>query len=394
VFPDTARRTGELVRGNLDAGAYDSITDFDTLISRLTEDLQSISHDRHIKLYRYQQHPAWGEADSIAQRDQELRELKRENFGFPSVDILPGNIGYVNITQFYDPRHAGPTATAAMNFLANSDALIIDLRENGGGYSTMKGLICSYLFEAPTHLMDFYNRDGISEQDWTVPFVSGARMTSIPVYVLTSRLTFSAGEGTAFALKNRGRAKVIGERTAGGAHAVEYFHFPEESLTVRVPTSRAVDPLTRTNWGGRGVEPDIQGASDRALIVANIEALKQLLSKESDDGQRYLLQWALDDYQNQLNPIVLKPSRLSEYVGDYGADRVTLESGSLYYYRQNRSKKEIAPMGNDGFIISDPKGHSKYRIQFIRNSSGRVNGFYIHDCDGDKYPVTERTRPK
>lgn len=252
----------------------------------------------------------------------------------------------------------------------------------------MRQLICSYFFDKPTLLIDSYDRNGKSEQQWTLPFVPGPKMNRIPIYVLISRQTFSAAEGFAFCLKNRGRATIIGERSGGGAHSVEYYHFPQESITIRVPNRRSVDPVTNSNWEGAGVEPDIQvPAFDEGLIVANIEAIKKLLSSENKKNQKYLLQWTLDDYKNQLNPIVLDDSILSVYVGEYGANKITLEHGNLYYHRQNRSKRQIIPMGNDGFKIYDIGGYSKYRIQFLRKSSGEIAGFYIHDHDGDKHSV-------
>jgi hypothetical protein len=391
VFEDMGKEAGDSLRSKLDNGGYDSITDSEEIISQLTADLQSISRDLHMRIYPYRKNPSWGEPDSIARRDRELAELRRENFGFHSVELLPGNIGYVRIHQFYDPRHAAPTAIAAMNFLANCDALIVDLRDNGGGYSTMKQLICSYLFDEPTRLMDFYGRDGLSERDWTLSFVQGPKLTDVPVYVLVSRLTFSAAEGFAFTLKNRGRARIIGERTPGGANAVEYCHFSEEGITVRVPTIQPRDPEKGTTWEGSGVEPDIEvPAFEQGLIIANIEALKQLLASEADSNARYSQQWALEDYQRQLNPIVLDSRQLPEYVGEYGAVKITCESGYLYYQRPNRRKEQLVPMGNDDFKIYDPKGCSKYRIQFTRSKSGRIAAFYVHDWDGDRYDVVTK----
>ncbi len=388
VYEGVAKQIADYIRQKLDNGEYNSIENFEKFISQLTEDLQYISHDQHCNIYRYQKPSAVSKADSIEQRNRELAELRRENFGFRNVEILPGNIGYANIFQFYDPKDAAPTAIAAMNFLANCDALVIDLRENGGGHFTMCQLICSYFFDAPTRLIDHHYRDGDSHQEWTLPFVPGPKMTDIPIYVLVSRRTFSAAEGFAFCLKNRGRATIIGERTRGGAHPVEYYHFPQEAITIRVPYGRAADPATDSNWEGTGVEPDIQApAFEEALIVANIEALKKLVFDEPENGQKYLLEWALDDYNNQLNPIVLDDSELSEYAGDYGVDKIIFERGTLYYRRHNHSQRQTIPMGNDGFRIYDKSGYSKYRIQFLRNSSSEITGFYLHAHDGDKYSV-------
>jgi retinol-binding protein 3 len=120
-----------------------------------------------------------------------LAEIKlgypENNYGFQKIEILPGNIGYINLTTFNNPKTAGATAIAAMNFVANSDALIIDLRLNGGGDEAMARLISSYFFDKSTHLTDnFIRKDSITEQIWTQEWVTGPKITEAPIYILMS----------------------------------------------------------------------------------------------------------------------------------------------------------------------------------------------------------------
>src|SRR5690606_18540332 len=105
------------------------------------------------------------------------------------------NVGYLKFNMFAEPEICGPTATAAMNFLANVSALVIDMRQNGGGSPAMVAYVSTYLFNTPTHLNDLYTRmDDSTRQWWTVPYVPGERLAAQPVYVLTSSRTFSAAE--------------------------------------------------------------------------------------------------------------------------------------------------------------------------------------------------------
>jgi C-terminal processing protease CtpA/Prc len=156
--------------------------------------------------------------------DDETRmqtRLERDNCAFEKVERLPSNIGYLKFNAFLDPAICGPTAMAAMNFLGNVDAIIFDLRDNGGGDPKMIAFISTYLFDEVTHLNDLYDRKkDATTQYWTLPYVPGKRLTGKPVIILTSKRTFSGAEEFSYNLKNLKRATIIGETTGGGAHPV------------------------------------------------------------------------------------------------------------------------------------------------------------------------------
>jgi C-terminal processing protease CtpA/Prc len=194
------------------------------------------------------------------------------------VEILPGNVGYVKLDGFAPVNLCASTVVAAMNFVANVDAIIFDLRDNGGGDPLMVSYVSSYLFDQPTHLNDIWTRATDStRQFWTDAQVSGKRLGTQPAFVLTSSRTFSGGEGFAYGLKTQKRATIIGETTGGGAHPVRGEKI-DDRFVINVPYARAINPITKTNWEGTGVEPDVKVAAADALTTAQKLAAEKLAS--------------------------------------------------------------------------------------------------------------------
>ncbi|MDH4158390.1 MAG: S41 family peptidase [candidate division Zixibacteria bacterium] len=373
VFPDVAKKMEELMRRQLKNKAYEKITRLDEFTQKLTEDMQSISHDGHLHVHPMLEAP--GEpGDTLTDEERLKRAIefgKYRNFGFVKVERLDGNIGYLELYQFADASFAGATAVAAMNFLANCDALIIDLRRNGGGEPSMIQLITSYFFNEPVHLNSFYiRRTDSTTQFWTQAFVEGPRMTDVPIYVLTSDYTFSGAEEFTYNLKNLKRATIIGETTGGGAHPVDFRRFFNLQVGMSLPFGRAVNPITGTNWEGTGVEPHIAVPADSALDVARMEALQTLFEKETNEDRKYHLDWILKGLKVMLDPVVLGVDGLRPFVGVYGPRKITLENGWLYYQREDRPKYRLTPMGQDMFLLEEL---DIFRIQFVRDESGAVS---------------------
>ena len=270
VFPETAKKMEDSVRSHQKKGDYDSITDGDDFAKRLTDDFQAVSHDKHLHvMFSPAALPDFDDQKPDPKREaEERKEMERANCGFSKAEVLEGHIGYLKFDFFADPAVCGPTVVAAMNFLANSDAIIFDLRENGGGDPKMVAFISSYLFAERTHLNDLWTRKGdITEQYWTDPYVPGKRLDGKPAFVLTSKSTFSGGEEFTNNLKVLKRATIIGETTGGGAHPVRGRRI-NEHFAVGVPFARAINPITHTNWEGAGVEPDVKVAAAEALNTA------------------------------------------------------------------------------------------------------------------------------
>ena len=257
-----------------------------------------------------------------------------------------------------------------MNFLAHTDAVIFDLRQNGGGSPSMIQLISSYLFEEPVHLNTFYIRKtDETQQFWTQGHVVGPKMTEVPVYVLTSSATFSGAEEFTYNLKNLKRGTIIGEVTGGGAHPVNIQDFPTLHISLSLPYGRAINPITKTNWEGTGVTPDINVPADQALTVARIEALKKILEKEQNPTRKEQLAWAMKSLDVEKNPVTLDAKMLASFEGSFGPRRIFLENSSLYYQRESRPKFLLVPMGDDTFQLV---GLDNFRIRFNRGTGGEV----------------------
>jgi C-terminal processing protease CtpA/Prc len=183
--------------------------------------------------------------------------------------------------MFADPAPCGETAIAAMNFLAHVDAIIFDLRDNGGGDPAMIALISTYLFDQPTHLNDIWTRKtGATQQYWTLSVVPGKRLSAAPAFVLTSPRTFSGAEEFSYNLKNLKRATIVGETTGGGAHPVHGERI-DDRFMIGVPFARAINPITKSNWEGTGVEPDVKVPAADALATAQKLAAEKLLPGSS-----------------------------------------------------------------------------------------------------------------
>lgn len=360
IFPEVASEMNALVQKKLKKGEYKNVTDPRELAEVLTADLQSVSKDLHLRV-RYaeaeisrRRNASVSEQDSIEFARRRLRNNRMNNYGFKKVDILEGNIGYLELTNFFNvDEEAGAIAQAAMNFLSNTDALIIDLRQNGGGSPGMIQLITSYLYgPGRVHLNNFYHRpEDRHTQTWTLPFVPGKRRPDLPVYVLTSNRTFSAAEEFSYNLKHLDRATLIGEVTGGGAHPGGT-RIATDRFTIWVPTGRAINPNTNTNWEGTGVKPHIEVSASEALKVAHVTALENM-QKEADDQEREQLAWVIEGLKADQNPVELDPELLQSYAGTYGPRSLKYEDGRLFYQRDGRSAMELVPLSKDRFMIPD-----------------------------------------
>ncbi|HET9803334.1 MAG TPA: S41 family peptidase [Candidatus Acidoferrum sp.] len=282
VFPDVAKKMEDAVRTKQKHGDYDSITDGTILADRLTDDFQAVSHDKHLHVNYSSVKMPERHADAKPNHDEVARyhkDMENMNCGFDKVEHLEENVGYLKFHFFADPDFCGPTAVAALNFLGNVDAIIFDLRENGGGDPKMVAFISSYLFDEPTHLNDLWERKGdVTHQYWTLPYVPGKLLAGKPVYVLTSHETFSGGEEFCYNLKNLKRATLIGETTGGGAHPVSG-HRIDDHFMIGVPFARAINPISKTNWEGTGVEPDVKVPAADALTTAQKLVHEKLSTK-------------------------------------------------------------------------------------------------------------------
>lgn len=269
VFPEVARQMRESVQNRLLAGEYESITGAPEFAAKLTADLQAISRDKHLRVRL----TGGGGGPTRMRRGAMQQGSGEGDGGFAKVELMPGNVGYIDLRGFLPPHAAAEQAANAMNKVADADALIIDLRKNGGGSAEMVALLVSYLLEPEPILVNtFVGRDGtVTDETWTTKDLPGRRFAK-DVYVLTSGYTFSAAEEFAYDLKNLQRATLVGETTGGGANPISMFRI-DDRFEVSIPTGRAVNPISKTNWEGVGVAPDVSVPAADALETAHRAAL-------------------------------------------------------------------------------------------------------------------------
>ncbi len=278
VSPDVATRAVDTLRARAARGAYRDNANGPSFAMQLDDDLAEVTHDRHLHVIfsvsplppdapvtTHGSSPARSPDDAKRERAR----LEEMNCGFTRVELLPGNVGYVKFDMFADPDVCWATASAAMTFVAGARALILDLRDNGGGEPAMVSYIASYLFDTRTHLNDLWTRrTNTTEESWTRDTVPGRRFGGAkPVAVLTSSRTFSGGEEFTYNLQQLKRATVVGEITGGGAHPMSSHRISDHYL-ITVPFARPINPITHTNWEGVGVEPDVKVMAGQALEVA------------------------------------------------------------------------------------------------------------------------------
>jgi hypothetical protein len=388
IFAETAKKMEDRIRSGLKNGEYDKFSEARDFAQAVSRDLSAVSKDRHLG-FAYAPETAaeimrqrsQNENEARAARERELASAKRNNFGFRKVERLAGNIGYLDFRSFASADQAGGTAVAALNFLAYCDAVIVDLRQNGGGDPSQIQLISSYFFPEPTHLNDLYYRaNDTTENYWTLPYVPGVKPVEADLYILTSASTFSGAEEFSYNMKSLKRATLIGETTGGGAHPTNAM-IVQEKFILRVPVGRAINPITKTNWEGTGVTPDIQIPAAQAFDKAYTMALEKLATKASDPQKKIEFEWVLTAQKAKLNPPRLDDTTLQMYVGVYGERKVTLENGVLQYQRTG-PKYRLVPLTETLFAV---EGLDYVRVEFVVKDGKAVELTGLYDT-GERQP--------
>lgn len=376
VFPVKGEEAAAMLEANLETGEYETLEGA-ALAQRLTADLQNLTHDRHFALrpapQRAEQEPEDGPPPA-----------NTGPLGFRKVERLDGNIGYIDLTGFAHRDRAEPFVHAAMRLLQGSDALIFDLRRNGGGDPATVQALCSYLFDPaqPVHLNSLYNRPSDTTTEyWTEPeILESDAMPDTPVWVLTSNFTFSGAEEFTYNLKTRDRATIVGERTGGGAHPVDGFLLEGGDLLAMIPVGRAINPVTGDNWEGTGVEPDFDVPADDALDLALTQAF-EVLADSDDPAVAEQAEWGLIARRAESGGVALDDSAMHEIAGDYGQRQLEVRENELWYSRSNAAAgwRRLVCVGEDLFVIEGIPG---FRLEIDRDSTGGIEGLRGHYRQG------------
>lgn len=378
AYRETGQKLRQLLQQNLRVGKYDSYTSPIDFSIAVTNDLRSMNSDRHLALNYSPQAQTTNTNTSNPQpplspeaRARRVSAFNRQmNYGFKNVQFLNGNVGYLKF-DYFDAYldYSSPVVDASMAFLKNCDALIIDLRDNGGGGSQMVGYIAGFFFKEKTLSGTSYNRlDDTTSEEFITPQPKEKLLADIDLYILTSKSTVSAAEALAYNLKYLKKAVVIGETSAGAANPGRLTRI-NNLFTAFIPNRHGMNVVTGTNWEGTGVPVDIACPAEDALRIARIEALKKLRQKSTDPLQQRKFSSYIT-YLRETDPKKeLSEKTLRQYVGEYqGGRAIFLKDGKLYYARVAETGGQLHFISKDVFMLSD----GDVTITFKRNKQDRV----------------------
>ena len=401
VAPEKTRDITSHLRNKLQTGAYEKIESANELASALTTDLRTAARDLHL-LVAY--NPALERAlrsapalpsvelPELPPTPEQLTKQRQSNYDFRKLEIMSGNVGYLELRSFVDLNQSKETAAAAMNFLANTDAVIIDLRRNPGGFINLEIFLASYFYGVdPVELLSRYHREGeVTVREWTLRDVPGKRLQNVDLYVLTSRETGSAAEGFSFIMQQRQRARIIGEQSSGAGYGNKEFPIGD-GFVFYVSTFRQFDPRTGRGWQDVGVKPDIAVPRERALAVAHFEAIKNLVDKTTDARRKQDLSWLATLLQLEAQgPKAIPVAVLESYSGKYDGGKivVSLEQGQLYFLGASGVRRKLYALADDTFLIEDKSvpPENQARVRFIKNAAGSVTELQLMVPDGRTFP--------
>ena len=293
VFPDVADQTSASLVQKSAQGAYANADMSKAFAKLLSDDLRALGNDRHLAV-RYapdatidaSPEASPGAAPGANQLARMTAEVVRDGFGIARVERLPGNIGYLDLRGFGPTELVGDAYKSAMSLLSGTDALILDLRQNGGGEPSSVAYLMSHFFAEgdERHVNDIYDRiKDQTRQYWTSASVKTRYLK--PVYVLTSGFTFSGGEECAYDFQTQKRGTLVGETTGGGANPGDFVSLGH-GFVAFIPDGRAINPVTHTNWEHVGVKPDVAVPAAKAQQTAYAEILRTLVANAPDSQSR------------------------------------------------------------------------------------------------------------
>ena len=380
VNGELGQKMATFIQTQFSEGSYDEYLKAAVFAGSLTRDLRKCSHDLHLQMIY---NPREAEAieqkaleDPFSERyeDDWWSLVRCDNFGIPKIEYLQGNIGYVKIIYFAPASIAGSLVVSTMQFLSRADALIFDLRDCHGGDPFTVQLFQSYLFsenKKPKLLLTKHTPKELDteiQQKWTLPYLPGTRLPDIPVFILTSKETFSGGEDMAYTLKHHSRAMIIGENTKGGAHPIEEISVGH-GFVLMMPNAYPEHPITKTNWEGKGVKPHIEIEQEQALGFAHQHILETLRDSANTSLRKHELNWHLQKIKPDYQPIRVSEEILKRYVGEYHGWVVSFADGQLYLTDPEGSgRTKMSPISETIFTAD-----MDYNVRFALAEDGDAN---------------------
>ncbi len=381
-----AKEMADFIENKLWENKYDSILVPEEFAFILTQDLRLISHDLHLEVI-YEREPLEDFSEEEEEQNWLTSLLEDNGYGIKNKMILEANIGYLAIPFFGPVKESADTLFKAMEYLKDTDALIIDLRECRGSLDgNMIPLFCGYFFNEPVHLFNFENRLKNSiRQFWSSAYVPGEKYLEKPIYILISGRTFSGGEEFAYDMKHLGRAILVGQVTKGGAQP-KYPVRLSRDFIITIPMERSVNPVTGTNWEVVGVKPNVEVNAALSLHESQVLILEKLIEMETDEFKTVKLRMRLEELKK--NPPLLR--KISVSLAGYQAAKEVAISGSFNYWATHtdflvktengwKGELELIPGDHhykfiiDGRWILDPGNPHQVEVEGRMNSLMRVD---------------------
>ena len=369
-FPEVSENTTIGLQTQISNGMYDKISSQIEFASQVTSDLEEFSNDKHLDLI-YDPELAIAlihdsESEDSGYTKEEAKIEVWNNYGFKELSILDGNIGYLNLGVFFATEYAGKTADVAMNFFLDCNGLIIDLRQNGGGWGDMVEYLLGYFIDIVEPLLINISQSTLDRSYYSsvVPgYVPGQKLTNIPIYILTSPTTASAAEAFTTHIKYFNKnVTIVGNKTAGAENPVDHVAI-NNNFVLQIPSWKRVYSRNPNVWEGIGIEPDIEVDAEDAKKVAHILVLEKLIDGTKDKIILAKYHWALDSLHANYENINIE--NIDKYVGNYDNIRIINKSNKLYYQYKERPFKQLIPISNDYFIVEEV---DYYRLKFINDN--------------------------
>ncbi|MDQ6755990.1 MAG: S41 family peptidase [Bacteroidota bacterium] len=386
VYPDKAKLMCDYINEQNIIGKYNSITNANELANQVLKHIRSVYNDTHLRIeYDPQLEKEIlkflsSKKDAIKISEADIAKEEKMNFYFKKLEILPSNIGYIEFNGFANPSHeARKTINAAMQFVSHTDALIIDLRNNFGGSGGQS--IANYFFNTKTYTGRSFNR---IENKWTDNYIENQKVITnglvlqMPVYILTSKRTFSAAEGLAYTLQKLKNAVIIGDTTRGGAHLTRSFSLGNGFVGF-IPYMRGENVITKTDWEGTGVIPNIAIEESNSLVVAQNIILNKKFNATTNENEKRKINYIINYNKSKNASIIIDPLQASKFTGRFAEFEVVLQGGQLMFRDTNQPtikyKKMIAITPTSFQVGSD------YQVEFI-NENGLYNSIKMFWDDG------------
>jgi hypothetical protein len=385
VLPDLRPKLDAALAEGLAAGRYD-VSDPSVLSERINADLTEVAHDGHLGMHhdpkqaaQLAARPAGAGADDAPPSQEEIRQAERLNHGILQLKVLPGNIRYMEtIGFFWGGDRTKEVYDNAMRFLKGGDAVIIDMRQNGGGSPDAVRYMISHFLKPETPIVTFFMRGEKGDTWKSLGGLPAGQLTGKPLYVLTSGRSASAAEEFVGHVAGYKVGELVGETTAGAGYRNEFFPVAG-GYVISVSVGRAVLASTGKDWEKVGIAPTVKVEQDKALEMAQVRALRKLGSTATGQDKT-VFEASAQVLEAQMKPVAtaLPPA---QYAGVYGVRHITNDGGKLIFQREGGPKGQlVAVAANEFAFIADPMQRVKFKVagsaatelELIRSDGSRV----------------------